>query len=397
VLTYYHALQRLLQVIRPLAAECLPLTTASGRTLATALVAPYPSPPFAQSLMDGYAVHSADTRSATAEHPVRLRLGRTLTAGETLPQPLPAHQAIRIMTGAPLPARADAVIKLEDGDVYAHHLVIRAPLSPGVHIQKRGAEVRRHTVILPAGEILTPQRIGCALSLGIDHAEVVRQPRIALVAPGDELLPPGAPLQPGKKWCSNLYALELRTQALGAASINLGIVPDTLEALTASLQRGLQGDVVVILGASGRGVHDFAARALATLGAEILCRGVAMSPGRGITVAHYQHTLIFGLPGSPWAAFVGFEAFITPVVRALLGQRPLSIAHAVLTTSVQVRRGVTHVMPTRLQSGTQGWEAVPLRDLLALARAEGAPLALLLVPPHRRQLPQGSWVRVQLL
>jgi len=347
--------------------------------------------------MDGYAVRSADTRPATTEHPVRLRLGHTLTAGETLRQPLPPHQAIRIMTGAPLPARADAVIKLEDGDVHEHHLVICTPLSPGVHIQKRGAEVRHHTVILRAGELLTPQRIGCALSLGIDHAAVVRQPRVALVAPGDELLPPGAPLQPGKKWCSNLYALELRTQALGAASINLGIVPDTLEALTASLQRGLQDDVVVILGASGRGVHDFAARALATIGAEILCSGVAMSPGRSITMAHYQHTLIFGLPGSPWAAFVGFEAFVAPVVRALLGQRPLSMTRAILSAGVGVRRGVTHVIPTRLQSGAHGWEAVPLRDLLALARAEGAPLGLLIVPPHRRHLPPGSRVQVQLL
>jgi molybdenum cofactor synthesis domain-containing protein len=225
----------------------------------------------------------------------------------------------------------------------------------------------------------------------------MRRPRLALVAPGDELLPPGAPLQPGKKWCSNLYALELRAQALGAETINLGIVPDTPEALTTSLEHALQYEVVVILGASGRGVHDFAAQALANIRAEILGRGLAMSPGRNITMAQHQHTFIFGLPGTPWAAFVGFEAFVAPAVRALLGQRPVSTTHAALAADVQVRRGVTHVLPTRLQQGAHGWEALPLGDLLIVAQAETSPLGLLIVPPHRRHLPQGSRVRVQLL
>jgi molybdenum cofactor synthesis domain-containing protein len=397
LLTYHRALERLLHAVQPLTAERLPLTIASGRTLAVDLIAPYPLPPFDQSLMDGFAICSADTALATAQQPVCLTLTHTLTAGETLQQPLAPHQAIRIMTGASLPARADAVIKLEDSEVDGQCLLIRAPLPPGLHIQKRGAEIRRHTVIVRAGERLTPQRIGCALSLGIDSAEVTRLPRLALVAPGDELLPPGAPFQPGKKWCSNLYALELRAQALGVESHNLGIVADTLEALLATLRQGLQDDVIVILGSSGRGVHDFASRALDHMGAEILFQGVAMSPGRSIMVARYQHTLVCGLPGSPWAAFVGFEAFVAPVIRALLGQPRLHPLRALLTTSVPVRRGVTHLLPARLQPGPSGWQVAPLRDLLDLARSESHPLGLIIVPPHRRYLPQGCRVQVHTL
>jgi molybdopterin molybdotransferase len=276
-------------------------------------------------------------------------------------------------------------------------LVVRRALAPGISIQRRGAELRRRTVVLRAGERLTPQRIGTALSLGSSTVEVTRRPRVAFVAPGNELLPPGAPWQPGKKWCSNLYALELRAQELGNTSVNLGIVPDTLAALVARLRDGLMADVIVILGASGRGERDFAVRALTELGADMLFRGVATSPGRTVTVARHQHALVFCLPGSPWAAFVGFEVFVWPALRALLGQRPTlpPVYEAMLTVPVQGQRGTTHFVPARLQPRSTGWHATPLAGLLALARAESAPLGLIIVPPSRRRLRQGARVRVQ--
>jgi molybdenum cofactor synthesis domain-containing protein len=399
MLTYRQALEMILRTIHPLAGEHLPLTMAQHRVLATALIAPHHMPPFDQSLMDGYGLRSADTRMATPAHPVRLRIGQTLTAGEVARQAVPPRQALRIMTGSPLPPGINAVIKMEDGELEAGTLVVRQPVPQGMHVQRRGAEVQRQTVVVRVGERLAPQRIGTALALGIDTAEVVRRPRVALVAPGNELLPPGAPLQPGKKWCSNLYALALRAQEVGGDSINLGIVPDTLDALTERLGQGLDAEVVVILGASGRGDHDFATRAMSEIGAELLFRGVATSPGRSIAVARQRRTLLFGLPGSPWAAFVGFEVFVWPALRALLGQRPVipPTREAVLTTAVQVRRGVTHFLPVSLQPCADGWQAVPLASLLALARAESEGLGLALVPPHRRCLPQGARVRVQML
>jgi molybdenum cofactor synthesis domain-containing protein len=246
---------------------------------------------------------------------------------------------------------------------------------------------------------LTPQRIGTALSLGLDSVDVIRRPRLALLAPGDELLPPGAAWQPGKKWCSNLYALDLRAQELGCSSLNLGIVPDTLESLTEQLRQGLVADLIVILGASGRGDHDFAARAMTAVGAHVLFRGVATSPGRSITVARCQSTLIFGLPGSPWAAFIGFEAFVWPALRMLLGQRPFlpPTQEALLTTALHVRPGVTHFVPARLQQDAEGCRATPIDTLLALVRAEAHPIGLIIVSPHRRQLPSRARVRVQRL
>jgi molybdenum cofactor synthesis domain-containing protein len=397
MISYPQALETLLRIVQPLPSECLPLIAAYGRTIATPLIAPHAMPPFDQSLVDGYALRSSDTRAATSTQSVRLALGQTLTAGEHLEQPLEPRQAIRIMTGAPVPPGANTVIKMEESEVEAGALVMRRPLPRGLYVQRCGAEIRRGTVVLRQGERLTPQRIGVALALGLDSVDVMRRPRVALIAPGDELLPPGAARQPGKKWCSNIYALDIRVQELGCTSLNLGIVPDTLESLSTQLRRGLETDVVVILGASGRGDHDFAARAMAAIGAEMVFRGVATSPGRSVTVARCAQTLIVGLPGSPWATFVGFEVFVWPVLRAMLGQHPaLPVRQlATLATPLQGRPGVTSFVPARLQPRTTGWLALPIENMLELARAESSPVGLIVVPPHRRSLPSGSRVRLQ--
>jgi molybdopterin molybdotransferase len=399
MVSYQDALEYMLKGIKPLASERLPLTAAYGRIVATPLVALHAMPPFDQSLVDGYALRSSDTRTATPLQPVRLTLGPTLTAGEYLKQPLGVKQAIRIMTGAPVPSGANTVVKMEESEVEAEALLIRQPLSRGLYVQRCGAEIRQRRVVVRPGERLTPQRLGVAIALGLASVDVMRHPRVALIAPGDELLPPGATWQPGKKWCSNIYALDIRVQELGCTSLNLGIVPDTLESLSTQLRRGLEADVVVILGASGRGDHDFAAHAMAAIGAEIVFRGVATSPGRSVTVARCAQTLIVGLPGSPWAAFVGFEVFVWPVLRAMLGQRPaLPVRQlATLTTPLLARPGVTSFVPARLQPRPTGWLALPIENVLELARAESHPVGLIVVPPHRRSLPSGSRVRLQLI
>jgi molybdenum cofactor synthesis domain-containing protein len=399
MISYRDALNMLLSTTRPLGIERVPLTAALHRVLATPLVAPYDMPPFDQSLMDGYALRSADTRAAVPQQPVRLPVGQTLTAGDFLEHAVPPQQAIRIMTGATMPRGVDAVVKLEDSEVEDGHLLIRQPVLRRTSVQRRGAEVRRGSTIASAGVRLTPQGIGMALSLGLGAVEVRQRPRIALVAPGDELLPPGAPLQPGKKWCSNMYALELRAQEIGAVSVHVGIVPDTLAALAQQLSQHLGVEVIVILGASGRGDHDYAARAMLEVGAELVFRGVATSPGRSITVARHQQTLLIGLPGSPFAAFVGFEIFVWPVLRVLLGQKPVvpPTLKATLTAPVRIRRGATHFLPARVQSSMHGCQVTPCASLVDLSRTETEALGLIIAPPHRRALPAGTPVRVQVL
>ena len=397
MISYTQAVQTIIHNLpKPLLEERLALTAAHQRVLGQALTAPHDMPPFDQSLMDGYALRSRDIRTATRERPVRLTLGATLTAGEHPEHPLKPRQAVRIMTGAPIPPGADAVLKMEESEVDGSELVIRQPLGRWANVQRRGAEIRRRTVVLSRGERLTPQRIGTALALGLASVDVVRRPRLALVAPGDELLPPGAPLQPAKKWCSNLYALALRAQELGCHSVDLGIVPDTLDSLTEALRGGLGNDIIVILGASGRGQHDFASRAMVAVGADLLFRGVAANPGRSVTVARHRQTLIMGLPGSPWGAFVGFETFVRPAIRTLLGQPPVPRGlTASVETAVRVRPGTTHFFPCRLQPDAAGWRATLLSNLLDLSRADSQPLGLLVLPPHRRLLRVGSKTRVQ--
>ena len=397
MISYAQALQAILGNLPEVPREeRLPLTAACHRVLSSDVAAPHDMPPFDQSLMDGYALRSRDTRECSASRPSRLTLGPTLTAGEFLERPLSPSQAVRIMTGAPIPRGADAVVKMEDSEMDGGQLVVRRPFGRWENVQRRGREIRRRTVVLGQAERLTPQRIGTALALGLADVGVARRPRVALVAPGDELLPPGAPPQPAKKWCSNLYALQLRAQELGCAGLSLGIVPDTLESLAEALRRGLQYDLVVILGASGRGQHDFAARAMSAVGADLLFRGVAANPGRGVTVARHGRTLIVGLPGSPWGSFVGFEAFVRPAIRKLLGQRPVPRGiTAAVKTAVKVRPGSTHFFPCRLSVVSEGWEATFLSDLLDLSRADSQPLGLLVMPPHRRLLRAGSKVPVQ--
>jgi molybdenum cofactor synthesis domain-containing protein len=298
------------------------------------------------------------------------------------------------MTGAPMPPGVDAVIRREDAVIEDNALILGEPLQRGQFVQRQGAEVRPSTVLCKAGERLTPQRIGLALALGLSEAEVIRRPRVALVAPGDELLPPGTPLQPGKKWCSNLYALDARVGELGYESHNLGIVPDTAEALARALQQGLAGDVVVILGASGQGVHDYASQAMTDVGASLLFRGVTIAPGRSTAVARHQQTLIFGLPGSPWATFVTFEMLVRPALEAMLAQPSPRTISAVLRTEVSMRPGETHFVPVRLQPGQPYPEAVPLRDLLAVARTATGALGMLATPENRRHWPVGRRVQV---
>jgi molybdenum cofactor synthesis domain-containing protein len=397
MIAYRQALDLILSMSHCLPPERLALTSAQRRIVAQDLIAPYDSPPFDQSLMDGFAVRSADTRLATLDDPVRLLIGQTLTAGAAWQASVAPRQAIRIMTGAAMPGGVNAIIKLEDSETQDGELIIRQPVARGTYVQRRGAEIRRRTVVVRQGEALTPQGIGTALALGIDTAAVVQRPQVALVAPGDELLPPGAPFEPGKKWCSNLYALALRAREIGVVPIDLGIVPDTLAALTACLERSLEADVVIILGASGRGDHDFATQAMQEAGATLLFRGVATSPGRTVAVARHRHRLIFGLPGSPWAALVGFEVFIRPALRAMLGQRvklPLQQT-ARLTAAVQVRRGFTHFIPVHLQAGVDGLHATPLTSFIALSQVDTPHLGLLVVPAHRRTLLPGTRVQVQ--
>ena len=199
MISYAQALQTILSNLpQTPPAERLQLTAACRRVPSRAVAAPHEMPPFDQSMMDGYAVRSRDTRAAAPGQPARLALGSTLTAGEYLERPLQARQAVRIMTGAPIPRGADAVIKEEDGEVDGGRLVVRRPLGRWMNVQRRGDEIRRRTVVLPRGQCLTPQRIGTALALGLAEVDVARRPRVALVAPGDELLPPERPCNPPK-------------------------------------------------------------------------------------------------------------------------------------------------------------------------------------------------------
>src|SRR6266478_214710 len=179
MISYQQALEMILHVVQPLASERLPLTAAYGRIVATRLVVPHAISPFNRSLVDGYTLRSSETRAATPTQSVRLALGQTLTAGEHLEQPLGPRQAIRIMTGAPVPPGANTVVKMEESEVEAGALVMRQPLPRGLYVQRCGAEIRRGTVVLRQGERLTPQRIGVALALGLDSVDVMRRPRVA--------------------------------------------------------------------------------------------------------------------------------------------------------------------------------------------------------------------------
>ncbi|MBO9359174.1 MAG: molybdopterin molybdotransferase MoeA [Thermomicrobium sp.] len=317
MLTPQEALDIILAHVQRLPSEEVGLMDAAGRVLAEPLYAPEDHPPFPAATMDGYAVIHDDTS------PWREVIGEQF-AGHVTDVTVTPGTAVRITTGAPLPAGADAVVPVEDVELVDDHIVIRREeVRPGENVRPVGADVHRGELIVPAGTVLGPAEIGLAASLGIASVPVSRRPRVSVLSTGDELVDPGQPLGPGQIRDSNRFMLVAALQQAGAEVVWAGRGPDDVERLTELLrERIAESDVVISSGGVSVGERDLISAALRTLGTVHIER-LFMKPGKPFHFVTVGRTLLFGLPGNPVSALVGFEIFVMAALRAMTGQQPV--------------------------------------------------------------------------
>jgi molybdopterin molybdotransferase len=322
------ALNQLLEAFSTSGVEKIPLRKAAGRVLAEPVRARVDLPPFSNSSMDGFAVRIADVSRASPSSPTVLAVIEDIPAGKTPAATLQAGQAARIMTGAPIPDGAEAVVPVEDTDFNQRDPGTPAPESvtiykaarPGDNIRPAGQDLRSGEEALAPGQRLRPQDVGFLAMLGVAEAPVYRQPRVALFSTGDELVPPQQPLEPGKIHDSNSYTLAGLVARSGGVPIELGIAPDRAEAVQALFDQAAAGQADLILSTAGVsvGAFDYVRDVLERRGKLTFWR-VNMRPGKPLAFGSYQDIPFIGLPGNPVSAFVGFEVFVRPALHKMAG------------------------------------------------------------------------------
>ena len=395
MLSVADARRLILERCRPVPAEMLPLShTALGRVLAEDVVAGLDMPPFDKALMDGYAVRSADLVDGSAV----LRVVEEITAGRTPSRPVGAGQASRIMTGAPLPAGADAVVPVERSRLLdGERAQLEGQAAFGDNILRRGREMREGEVVLRAGAVLRPQELGMLATLGRHHARLVPPPRVAVLATGDELAEPGCVLGPGQIRNSNAPMLLAQAARAGAVPRYLGIGRDRADSLRPLIQEGLESaDVLVLSGGVSAGKLDLVPEVLQELGVAPHFHKVHLKPGKPLFFGTRPHDraerLVFGLPGNPVSSLVCFEVFIRPALLRLAGQDDPAPLRARLTEDFPCRSDRPTYHPARLHVDEQGWHVRPVpwfgsADLRSFLDAD----ALLVLPPgeHVHRAGQG--------
>ncbi|RUP01978.1 MAG: molybdopterin molybdenumtransferase MoeA [Mycobacterium sp.] len=322
------------------------LADALGLALAGDVVAPLSLPVFDNSAMDGYAVRAEDTAGATPEHPVVLPVAEDIPAGRTDELTLQPGTAHRIMTGAPLPAGATAIVPVEATDGGVQSVQIRQHSEAGRHIRRAGEDVEAGTIVLTAGEVVTPAALGLLAALGLAELPVVPRQRVLLMSTGSELVAPGTPLRPGQIYESNSVMLAAAVREAGADVVATATAGDDVAQFTAILDRyAADADLIITSGGVSAGAYEVVKDAFGPHGVQggegVAFVKVAMQPGMPQGAGFVAGTPIVTLPGNPVSALVSFEVFIRPALRTAMGlpnpERPKR--SAVLTEAVTSPRG----------------------------------------------------------
>jgi molybdopterin molybdotransferase len=320
------AIARILAGVVPLPAETVAVTDGAGRVLAEPLVARRTQPPFDASAMDGYALRAADAARIGAS----LTVVGTSAAGQRYGGALKPGQAVRIYTGAPVPAGADAILIQENATLAGPTLTVAEAVTAGRHIRRAGYDFRTGDVPLPAGHALGMREVALAAALGYGEIAVRRRPRVAILATGDELVAPGVIPGEDQIVASNALAIAAHARACGAEATDLGIVRDDLDLISRAIDRALEltPDVVVTIGGASVGDHDLVKPALAARGLALDFWKIAIRPGKPLMFGRLPArsdgpaVRVLGLPGNPASAIVCTLVFLTPLLDALLGRSP---------------------------------------------------------------------------
>jgi molybdopterin molybdotransferase len=389
------ALARVLDSVAPLPAEQVAVTDAHGRVLAADLAALRTQPPDAMSAMDGYAVRAADVASA----PGKLRVIGEVTAGRPFDGTVGVGDAVRIFTGGVLPAGADTIVIQENTKRDGPCLTVTAPSTAGRHVRARGLDFREGDLLLPAGRRLRDRDVALAAAMNHATVSVRRVPRVALLATGDELVAPGAALAPGQIVYSNGFALAALARAEGADVIDLGIVPDSVDATVAAIDAATRAraDVLVTTGGASVGDYDLVQQSLAARGMALSFWKIAMRPGRPMMYGTLGGMRVLGLPGNPVSAYVCGYLFLVPLIRRLLGRPEVEppTESAMLGRDLPENDERADYLRSTLTRGPDGLVATPFETqdssmLALLAKAD----CLVIREPFAPPAPAGSPCRI---
>lgn len=387
----------ILDAVISMGTETVKLEQSVGRVLAQEIRANRDLPPFDVSAMDGFAIRSAEVASV----PVTLEIVEDIKAGDLPTKTVAAGQCARIMTGAPMPPGADAVIRVEDTqEVAANRVQINKPVKPKNDVRPQGENMRDGDVVLKPGTEITPGVIGVLATAKAAQFAVFRRPRVAILSTGNELEGMDEPVDPNKIPNSNSYALMAQVQALGIEPVLLGIARDDPAELEQYLKRGLEYDVLLVSGGTSVGVHDYVRPTIEKLGVQMKFWRVAIRPGHPLAFGMTDKTAVFGLPGNPVSSMVCFEEFVIPALRRMMGNPRLyrRTVTARLAHDVKFRPGRTEFIRVQLTRDEAGYIAGSTGTqssgvLLSMAKADG----LLVVSRESTGLAAGEQVTVQLL
>ena len=395
-------LEAVLADITALSPLDLRLLDAQGCALSDDVSAPWDLPPFDNSSMDGYAVRSADIAGATETKPVSLPVVGDIPAGHSGALALAPGQTARIMTGAPMPAGADAVVPVEwtDGDIV--QVAIRRAPEPDAYVRHKGEDAKADSIVLESGTRLGAAQIGLLSAVGRGRVVVRPRPRVVVMSTGSELVEPGEPIAGGKIPDSNSFMIAAAAQATGATAYRIGFVPDDPKTLIATIEDQLiRADLVITTGGVSVGAFDVVKEALSRMGTVSFDK-VAMQPGMPQGFGHIgpDRMPIFTLPGNPVSAFVSFEVFVRPALRRMLGHEPLHrpTVRAVLMDDVtsppgkrQFLRGALSVEDGRYVVRVVGGPGSHLLAGLSLADS------FIVVPEEISRVESGEAVTVMML
>ncbi len=387
-----NAQRLILERVRPLEPERVPLERAAGRVLAEPAAALVDLPPFPSSAMDGYAVRSLDTASA----PLSLPVDGEVAAGRPAERPLAPGRALAISTGGSVPAGADSVVPVELVEEEAGGVLVREPVRPGANVRERGGDARAGETVLEPGVALGAAQVAALAAAGVGEVRCTKRPRVGILVTGSELRRPGEPLEPGEIYESNSLFLAAALGAAGAVPAQLGVVADEREAQVRALERALLGfDMLVTSGGASVGPHDLVRAAQAELRVEEVFWGVALKPGKPVAFGVRRDHPVFNLPGNPVSVLVTFEVLVRPAVNALLGLADPLPRYARGVLSRAVRRNPRRHELVRARTSRVGDEVLlePLagQDSHMIVRAARAD-ALVSVEPGDGELAGGETV-----
>jgi len=403
-----HLVEQQARSVNPTEPEAIDLLAASGRILAEDLVADRDFPPFPRATRDGFAVRAADVTTV----PARLEVIGELKAGDSPDRYLISRaQAIAIMTGAPLPAGADAVVMVEHTSEIrdretasarksATHIDVHRSVNRGDNFVSRAAEAREGQPLLNRGHRLDYSAIAIAASVGKSKVQVFRKPRVAVLSTGDEVVDLSADPGPAQIRNSNSYSLAAQIHNAGAEPMQLAIAPDEPKRLRALIEDGLAADLLLVTGGVSMGKYDLVEQILSDLKAEFYFTGAEIQPGRPVVFgACSDKKYFFGLPGNPVSTMVTFELFARPLIEALSGMtpKPLIFLSARLKSEIRTKTGLKRFLPAvlggefeRAEVELTCWQGSG--DIAAMARSN----CYVVIPPDRERIDAGEWVSLLL-